>query len=273
MKLHECLTHAPYAVLLRISKHYAVPIGHDCRRARVLDRLLGAPLQNRIVREIALIDMDEQLRALQLLAHEGGHVERVAFERAFGPCLVPRSGAIDPVHVVAHLVARGIIFALADQVVLPEEFLPSIPPTPKSLPLLDQERPVIPLYDLAIMLVAAHRGALLLDQRDGHLNHRTITDLLPVCSPTGVAGEPPISRARCCPGTLARTDCRRRTSRADARHMVGARSRRTVARALAGVADARYVISARRLAARHDTCPQCPWLHDALARMLADGDD
>ncbi len=272
MKLHECLSHAPYAVLLRVSKHYAIQIGHDCRRARVLDHLLGAPLQNRIVREIALIDMDEQLRALQLLAHEGGHVERVAFERAFGPCLVPRSGAIDPSHVAAHLAARGIIFALADQVVLPEEFLPSIPPTREPLLALDQKRPAAPLYDLAIMLVAAHRGALLLDRRDGHLTRRTITKLLPVCSSTASMEslqflahvavlarllEPVVGAARPGPalGTWLALDPAEQS------------------RVLWQAWPARATPRTKRRAARQDVCRQCPWLRDALARMLADGTD
>jgi len=272
MKLHECLTHAPYAVLLRISKHYAVPIGHDCRRAHVLDRLLDAPLQYRIEREIARLDWDRLLRPLQLLAHEGGHVERVAFERAFGPCLVPRSGAIDSRHVAAHLAACGIIFALADQVVLPEEFLPSIPPTPESLPLLDQERPVTPLYDLAIMLVAAHRGTLLLDRRDGRLTRHTITDLLSVCSPTASPEglqflahvavlarllEPVVGAARPGPtlGTWLALDPAEQS------------------RVLWQAWPMRVRPRTKRRAARQDTCRQCLWLRDALARMLTDSSD
>ncbi len=274
MKLHECLTHAPYAVLLRISKHYAVPIGHDCRRAHVLDCLLGAPLQYRIAREIARLDQDRLLRPLQLLALEGGHDERAAFERAFGPCLVPRSGAIDPDQAGAYLAARGIIFALADQVVLPEEFLPSIPPTREPLPALDQERPAAPLYDLAIMLAAARRGALALDRRDGRLTRRTITDLLSVCSPTAsmeslqflahvavlarlLEPAPAVGVAR--PGPGPGLDAWLALDPAEQ------------SRALWQAWPVRATPHTGRRAAWQDTCRQCPWLRDALAQLLAGG--
>ncbi len=274
MKLHECLTHAPYAVLLRISKHYAVPIGHDCQRAHVLDRLLDAPLRYRIEREIARLDRDRLLRPLQLLAREGGHVERVAFERAFGPCLVPRSGAIDPSHVAAHLAACGIIFALADQVVLPEEFLFSIPPIHESLPLLDQERLATPLYDLAIMLIAAHRGTLLLDRRDGRLTRRTITDLLPVCSLTA---SPESLQFLAHVAVLARllepapaVGAARPGPALDAWLALGpAEQSHTLWQAWPTRATPRT----KRQAARQDTCRQCLWLRDGLARMLTDSID
>ena len=272
MKLHECLSRAPYAVLLRISKHYAVPIGHDCRRAHVLDRLLGAPLQYRIARELARMDVDGLPRPLQLLAQEGGHVERGAFERAFGPCIVPRSGAIDPGHAGAYLAARGIIFALADQVVLPEEFLPSIPPARKPLPLLDQERLATPLYDLAIMLIAARRGALALDRRDGRLGRRTITELLPICSPTAspeslhfLAHVAVLARLLAPAAGTARPGPALNTWLA----LEPAGQSRVLWQAW----PERVTPRTKRRAAPQDACRQCPWLRDALTRMLAGGDD
>ncbi len=183
MSLHECLAQAPYAALLRIGKHYAVPIGHDCRRANVLARLRAAPLERAMRREVERACAGESRRPLQVLALAGGQCERAAFERAFGSCRVPRSGPIDPRDVGTWLAARGMIFALAERVVLPAEFLSCIPPMEEPAPTVDQQRPAAPLYDLSVMLIAARRGALALDRRSGQPGKQAIDALLSTCSP------------------------------------------------------------------------------------------
>ncbi len=184
--LHDCLSQAPYAVLLRIGKHYAVPLGHDRHRANVLERLLAAPLEQLVRREIARITLSALLSPLEVLAGAGGDCERIAFERAFGPCQVPRAGALDPGQAGVWLGARGLIFALSDRVIVPAELISSLPrPHDSERPLaLAQEHPATPLYDLSILLVVARRGALTVDRRHGQLTLRALAGLRPLCSST-----------------------------------------------------------------------------------------
>ncbi len=272
MTLHECLAQAPYAALLRIGKHYAVPIGHDCRRANVLARLLAAPLERAIRREVERACQGEARRPLQILAQAGDHCERAAFEQAFGSCRVPRSGPIAPRDVGTWLAARGMVFALADRVVLPAEFLGCIPPIQEPAPAIDQQRPVMPLYDLSLMLIAARRGALALDRRDGGLSRQAVISLRRLCSPT--ASDDSL-RFLARVAMAARLLERWPTGQARPGPALDAwlaRDPLEQVRVLWQGWSDDGMSPIQRPAVRRHHCRDCPWLRAALTHALAGGD-
>jgi len=191
-----CLSSAPTAALFRIGKHYAVPVGHERTRASALARLHDAPLPRLVQTEAAKLFAGDDAgaagdgeakarRALRLIALCGGGYDRAAFEGAFGPCTVPRAGPIGLDPIAPWLAERGLVFALADRVVVPAEVLERIPvrafaqnPDQGQIPMVI----ATPLYDLVMLLIAAQRGDLNLDRRTGQPRARVIDALLQICS-------------------------------------------------------------------------------------------
>jgi len=181
MKLRDCLSQARTPALKRLRRHYGVVVGHDCGRANLIKRLCAAPLQPAMARELGIACQTPALIALQVVAGAGGQCDRSAFERAFGPCAVPPSQSIPP-YSPAWLTTRGLLFVIANRVVLPEELLAAVPPPASALPVLDQDDPTWPLYDLAVLLVAAQAAGLAIEGRGTRLRSRVVHDLALRCA-------------------------------------------------------------------------------------------
>lgn len=269
MRLHECLDHAPYATLLRIAHHYGVTIGHDCRRAHVLDRLLAASLVPLVRRELARAHAGPTLAPLQLLAECGGHGDRAAFERLFGPCAAPRYGPIPPHPAGPWLAARGLIFAWEASVVMPDELVAHVPrpqPAP-AVPTPPGAAVAAPFYDLALLLADARHGRLAVDRRSGRIARRALARLLSYGTPAMSAdGLLFLAEVAVVAGLLAPT--------ADAALL---RPGPAIDSWLAATPAARITAlwqgwvaldrTGRRVRAAH-TCRDCPSLRAALIRRL-----
>ncbi len=266
MLLHDCLALTPYATLWRISRHYGVPIGHDCRRAQLLARLRAAPLPIALRRDVATWD-DRALEPLQALACASAPFERAAFERLFGPCIAPRHGPIPLDPPGPWLAARGAIFATATYVLLPDELRDAIPlPEDNPLPPVPSA-PAWPLYDLAMLLILAQQSDLALNRR-GELGETVVRTLLPRCAPGATAASLRFLADLAVRHTLLHpTDDRRlRTGPAMAGWPAldaAAQSRTLWQCWIAGPARR----SRRR--PRLGACGDCSWLREALSPLLS----
>lgn len=183
MTLRACLEAAPYGILVRIARTHGIVVGHDVRRARVLERLLDAPLERRLRHMVAACE-GAALVALQTVAVAGGCCERDAFDRLFGPIAVPREASPPAGQPGAWLAARGLIFAGPDTVILPHELLSGVP-RPHDMPFTTARpspmpiAPAAPLYDIGVILAAARQGLLTRSRRGPCLNRRTLAWLKP----------------------------------------------------------------------------------------------